>query len=231
MKKLYDKCADQLGDGFAARDTAKDVIQGAFDEWSHNVSIELGDQKVYAPQENKGGPFEAYKPCTFDELTWNDLRDWWETWVEYSSCKDPHASGQDCHLLVTVASGGGLGASGMAVVGGSFQVAKELGGHEDHGDTEAHKKAKNIIHEVGHNLTNNMENQDDSSLAHDSARLDYHTDDGYVITAMGIVGDTTTNNCSDESYWYTNKRDNWDGSGWEIEYSPCTEDNVEARPR
>lgn len=192
--ELYDKCETNLGYGYEARDIAIDIIDGAFSRsYPHSVTTNPGDKIVYPPKETKDGPFTARVPCETYETTWNDLRDWWEYWVEAAYCKDPHAEGLDCSVLLTAASGGGLGANQAAVVGGSFQVADELSGYEEYGYSEAHKKAKNILHEVGHNLTNNMENQDDNTIAHDSGELWEHNGD-YTISPMGITGDETTHN-------------------------------------
>lgn len=246
-RELYDHCSTDGSYGFEARDIAKDIIEGAANRWKHSIAVNLGDTIVDAPQENKGGPFEAYAPCTSKSGTWNDLRDWWEFWVKDADCKDPHASGKDCHVLLTNADGGGLGASRAAVVGGGFTVTKDLNGYEDYGYTKGHKRAKAILHEVGHNLTNNMENKDDEVLAHDSARIYDHTGNAdhlpkedNTISVMGIESnksgaDDTQNNCSDQTYWYTDKPKYYgtgdERSGWELRYSPCTEQNVEARPR
>lgn len=229
--ELYNDCEDYFGYGYEARNIAMDIIEGAFDRSSrHSVEVNRGSKVISAPQEHMSGPFQAYRPCGSYMVEWNDLRDWWEFWVEEASCHDPHAQGRDCALLLTAADGGGRGANEAACVGGAFKVAKQFSSYEEYGYTEAHKKAKNILHEVGHNLTHNMENQDDLQLAHDSAQLHYHFE-GNTITPMGISGDATENNGADETYWHTNKRDNYDGQGWELKYSDVTEDNIEARPR
>lgn len=244
-QKLYDHCESDATYGFQARDVAKDIIEGAFGRWKHSVDINLSDNPVNAPKEGKGGPFQAELPCNRMVVSWNDLRDWWEYWTKESKCTDT-VSGRDCHVLLTNASVGGLGTGAAAIVTGGFKMAKQFNSYEKYGYEDYHKKAKNLLHEVGHNLTYNMVNKDDGTKAHDSARIYDHTGNPdhlpkseNTISVMGIdstgVTDDTQNNCADQTYWYTNKPKYYGtGServGWELRYSPCTEQNVEARPR
>lgn len=225
--KNYNKSLNEFGYGFEARDKAVEFLERAFKRSSqHTASVSPADEQIDAPQEEIRSSFEAQVPCTNHIGTWGNLRKWWDYWINDATCKDPHTYGKDCNLLLTAANGGGLGSNNASVVGGSVTAAK-ANPSADWGYGTKYLKAKNILHEVGHALLNNVENKDDSKLLHDTARVYSHSN-GNTITPMGITGDITQHNCVDATYWHTNKN-NWPDDGYELRYSDCTEDNFQVK--
>lgn len=225
---LYNHCNDEFGDGFAGRDIAIDFIEGAFNRSSnHSVNTIAASDIVHTPTEKIREPFEAPAPCYegLGDVSWTDLRDYWKFWIEDADCKDPHASGKDCNLLLSDTPNGGLGGGKYACSGGAFVVASNYSSYENYGFDPAFNKVDTILEEVGHCLVSNMKDEDygdnngDGKIPHDSGRL-YSTFEGYTITPIGITGDVDYNNCGK----FVDKDGLWSGDGWNARYSPCTED-------
>ncbi len=133
------------------------------------------------------------------------------------------AFGKDCNLLLTAASGGGLGGPREACAGGSFVLAEAYDEYRPWGAEPAFNKVDTLLEELGHTLVHGMEDRDygeeggDGVGAHDSGTL-YEHDGTYAITPIGISGDTRYNNCGERV-----DKDRWNGDAWEARYSECTE--------
>lgn len=217
---LYWDCSSEFGDGYEARDIAAEFIEGAFSRsTNHTVTVLKPDTRVSAPQEQINDSFKAQPPCSGPIGTWEDLRDWWDYWVNDAACKDPHTEAADCNLLLTGASGGGLGGPREACAGGAFTIANNYDSYQNWDDQPAFNQVDTVLEELGHTLVSDMSNEDDGTIPHDSGRL-YEHNGTYAITPIGITGDTDYNNCNE----YVNKS-RWDENAWEARYSPCTEEH------
>lgn len=231
---LYYDCNNEFGNGYEGVDRAAEFIEGAFNRSSsHSVTVRKSSNKIQAPQEAINSSFEAEAPCTSITGTWDDLRDWWDYYVNDADCKSKDVIANDCNLLLTAASGGGLGGPREAAAGGIFTVAKNYSSYQKWDADPAFNQVDTLLEEVGHTLVTNMVDNDyqfvgdksggDGQTPHDSARL-YDHNGKYAITPIGITGDTEYNNCGQKVDKYL-----WDGDAWEARYSPCTEEYFQVR--
>lgn len=225
--ELYNKCENDGLGGYAARDTAVDFLRQAFSKSpNHTSDVEVGSTKIPAPQEEIRSSFSARKPCTFDTAYYDNLNDWWG---DYTACTSLNKS-KDCDLLLTAATGSGLGGPPYACAGGGYEAAVYYAttGIKDYTDDSAGNKVDAILEEAGHCFSQDVSDLDyinygDGTIAHDNGVLFEHGG-SYYITPIGIGGDTQYNNCGQEV-----NKSRWNGTGWEHQYSDCEETHFTER--
>jgi len=204
-------------EGYDAQNMAKEFIEGAFNRSNnHSVDVTLADAKVDAPKEYANSSFNGPLPCNdsfYDDF--NHLLHWFREWLD---CNNPPEYATDCNLLITHGETGGLGGGNDAYAHVGKNLAKFYS-YQTYGFSSKHDSVDTLLEEVGHSLIQNMENQDDNTVSHDSGTLFSHPG-GHTITPLGITGDTAYNNCNE----YVDKSQ-WSGDGWEARYSECTESN------
>lgn len=226
---LYHDCNDEFGSGFEGVDQAAEFIEGVFNRSnSHSVTVEKSSCRINTPQEGINSSFIAVAPCTSIEGTWEDLRSWWDYYMNDAECKSKDIIASDCNLLLTAASGGGLSGPREAAAGGIFTVGKNYSGYQSWGSDPAFNQVDTFLEELGHSLIHTMTDEDynyvsnksdgDGTVGHDSGKL-YERGGRYAITPVGITGDTRYNNCGTEV-----NKSRWDGDAWEARYAPCTEE-------
>lgn len=225
----------EYDDGLRAAKRAATWIERAFDHPTNpfDVSVTVGTATPTAPEDGVFGERSGTAPCG-DDRTWNHLLDWWREYHN-AECTDP-ATARDSHLLLSAGDGGGLGAvtGRYAVVGSGLDVL-HLGEYRRFGYAHRHKRMKNVLHELGHNLIRQSppNDGDDVDGHHDMAAIE-RDDDGwfglfsrYAVTPMGIHGDENNCRCNDhpkhltdDPWWLGDTDDRPDG--FALFYSGCT---------
>lgn len=217
-QELYEKCQDNLGDGFAARDMAAEWVDNAMSRSGETARIKKSSEKIWAPTEQASNGFNAHNYCT-GEFEWhNSLYKWW---MNYERCSSHDVAAKDSNVLITAADGGGLAASRWAVVGGTYHIANVYDSYVNYSFHHRANNMESLLEEVGHCLTDDMADYDyrdsgDGFIAHDSG-MTYERPEGVTISPIGVTGDTSKNNCPHS----VNKYD-WDGNAAEFKFSNCT---------
>lgn len=157
---------------------------------------------------------------------------WWTDWTN-ASCVNP-AYQDDVYLLLSNASGGGLGHGNHAVAGG-FDLVSEPKTYQRFMFGGNATKIDTVLEEVGHCLIENMSNDDcDGVVAHDSGKVVQDSATGnYAISPQGLTDykcsnafNWQENNCGvpyDKDAVYTDSNGNI--AGHVFEYSDCTVDH------
>jgi hypothetical protein len=228
------------GDPRDAARRAKAWIEGAFThpENPYEVSVTVGTAVPPTPDESVFGERSGTAPCG-DDRTWNHLLEWWKDY-HTAECTDT-VTAADSHLLLSAGDGGGLGyVTGRYAVVGSGMAALRAGDYQRFGYGHRHKRLKNVLHELGHNLireTPPNKDGDDTDGHHDMATVKRDGDGWfdlfprYGVTPMGISGDQNNCGCNDhpkaatdDPWWLGDRDDRPDG--FALFYSECTVDHL-----
>lgn len=239
---IYQTSELEASYGSKAINRAETWIKGAFSHTdNHSVNITKSSTLVGAPQQGPAGDsFSTNCMCTTEFVCdYNNLYDWWDTWLqEVGNCNSGPVEPDSNLLLTDYSSGGGLGGGNVAVACVGQEIAQLDSSHSLFGYQNRHNGMDTVLEELGHCFINWDEaidcahsDDDGDGRGHDSGVVQYDLEaNRYGITPMGLTGDRCHNNCSDDSSLDTqscfSKCDtdgDGDPDGWCLTYSTCTE--------
>lgn len=209
-QEVYDYGSNNYGDGFRARDRVVTFIEGAFNEASNHSATVTGASEVpKAPREKTKGSLTASCICNPNfTCSWSSLLAWWDDWLINANCMDPHTRADDCNLLITKGSDGGLGGGrntepGTAVSSWGQFLVDLPSTYDRFVWSEPGHKMWVVLQEMGHTLLDDQPDKDGDGVGHDSGNVFFDSTTGkYSISPMGVTGDAMIegyhlNNCEE----------------------------------
>jgi len=137
------------------------------------VSVTKSHDQVPAPTEQVGESFEAQYPCDRSfTVSYDRLVGWW---VDYVDCKLNKS--QDCDLLLTTDSGGGVNRHDRyAVSSRGGDIASLSASYEIQGCQDGHGGMQTAMHETAHGfMTEGSQWEHNSGHVFDSGSNNYRT--------------------------------------------------------